>query len=38
VVYPEGVWYRVDSPADVDRVLQAHLVEGGRAEELRLPA
>ena len=21
VVYPEGAWYRVDSPADVDRVL-----------------
>jgi (2Fe-2S) ferredoxin len=38
VVYPEGVWYRVDSPADVDRILQAHLVEGGRADELRLPA
>ncbi len=38
VVYPEGVWYRVDSPADVDRVLQAHLVEGGRADALRLPA
>jgi (2Fe-2S) ferredoxin len=38
VVYPEGVWYRVGSPADVDRVLQAHLVEGGRADELRLPA
>ena len=38
VVYPEGVWYRVDSPADVDRVLQAHLVDGGRADALRLPA
>jgi (2Fe-2S) ferredoxin len=37
VVYPEGVWYRVGSPAEVDRVLQAHLVEGGRADELRLP-
>ena len=38
VIYPEGVWYRIGSPADVDRVLQAHLVEGGRAAELRLPA
>ncbi len=38
VVYPEGVWYRVESTADVDRVLQAHPVEGGRADELRLPA
>jgi (2Fe-2S) ferredoxin len=37
VIYPEGVWYRVDSPADVDRVLQRHLIEGGRARELMLP-
>ncbi len=36
VIYPEGVWYRVGSTADVDRVLQAHVVEGGRAEELML--
>lgn len=38
VIYPEGVWYRIETRSDVDRVLQAHLVEGGRAEELRLPA
>ncbi len=37
VIYPEGVWYRVDSATDVDAVLQAHLVEGGRAEALLLP-
>ena len=36
VIYPEGVWYRIDSTADVDRVLAAHLVEGGRAAELML--
>jgi (2Fe-2S) ferredoxin len=36
VVYPEGVWYRVNSREDVDRVLQAHLAEGGRAAELML--
>lgn len=38
VIYPEGVWYRIDSPADVDAVLQAHVIEGGRAEALMLPA
>lgn len=38
VIYPEGVWYRVGSPADVDEVLQKHLVEGGRATGLMLPA
>ena len=38
VIYPEGVWYRIDSTADVDAVLQQHLVEGGRATALMLPA
>lgn len=37
VVYPEGVWYRVGSEQDVDHVLEAHLVKGGRATELLLP-
>jgi (2Fe-2S) ferredoxin len=37
VIYPDGVWYRVSSTADVDRVLQAHIVDGGRAPELMLP-
>ncbi len=37
VIYPEGVWYRIDSTADVDAVLQQHLVEGGRATALMLP-
>jgi (2Fe-2S) ferredoxin len=34
VIYPEGVWYRVDSTEDVDAVLQAHLLAGGRADAL----
>ncbi len=38
VIYPEGVWYRIDSPADVDRVLREHVIAGGRARELMLPA
>ncbi|HTR15712.1 MAG TPA: (2Fe-2S) ferredoxin domain-containing protein [Acetobacteraceae bacterium] len=37
VIYPEGVWYRIGSTADVDAVIQAHLVEGGRARALMLP-
>ncbi len=36
VVYPEGVWYRVDTEADVDAFLAAHLQAGGRAETLML--
>ena len=37
VLYPEGVWYRLDSFAAVDEVLAKHVQEGGRAAELMLP-
>ncbi|WIM11523.1 (2Fe-2S) ferredoxin domain-containing protein [Enhydrobacter sp.] len=36
VVYPEGVWYSVATKADVDEVLQTHLVQGGRVDRLML--
>lgn len=36
VVYPEGIWYRVTSPADVDRVLSEHVAAGKRVRELML--
>jgi (2Fe-2S) ferredoxin len=36
VIYPEGVWYRISSPADVDAVLERHLRDGGRVPELML--
>lgn len=36
VIYPEGVWYTYASFADVDEILQAHLVEGGRVTRLML--
>lgn len=36
VVYPEGIWYAVKTKADVDEVLQTHLVEGRRVERLML--
>ena len=38
VIYPEGVWYKVTTTADVDRVLAEHVMGGGRVEALRLPA
>ena len=38
VIYPEGVWYRVTSPADVDAILERHVRDGGRVPELLLPA
>jgi (2Fe-2S) ferredoxin len=36
VIYPEGVWYRIETKSDIDEVLAAHLVAGGRVERLML--
>jgi (2Fe-2S) ferredoxin len=36
VVYPEGVWYKVETTADVDAVLVTHLAGGGRVARLML--
>ena len=36
VIYPEGVWYSYATPADIDEILQTHLIEGGRVERLLL--
>jgi len=36
VIYPEGIWYTAQSEADVDEIIQTHLVEGGRVERLML--
>ena len=36
VIYPEGVWYSPKSRADIDEILQHHLVEGGRVARLML--
>jgi (2Fe-2S) ferredoxin len=34
VVYPDGVWYRGVTPADVDEIVEAHLVGGRPVERL----
>jgi (2Fe-2S) ferredoxin len=36
VVYPEGIWYTVRTPADVDEILTVHLIAGGRVERLMM--
>ncbi len=36
VIYPEGVWYSVPTKADVDEVLETHMVKGVRVERLIL--
>jgi (2Fe-2S) ferredoxin len=37
VVYPEAVWYRYESLADVDAIIDEHIVAGRVVERLRLP-
>lgn len=37
VFYPEAIWYRLDSPAAVDVVIEKHLLQHKRAKELMLP-
>jgi (2Fe-2S) ferredoxin len=36
VIYPEGVWYRADSTADIDEILETHLRRGERVARLLL--
>lgn len=36
VVYPEGVWYGFSSHADIDEIIDVHLVKGGRVARLML--
>ena len=36
VIYPEGVWYSPKTTADIDRILEAHIRDGGRVGALML--
>jgi len=35
-VYPEGVWYSYVDKADVDEIIEEHLVNGSIVERLRI--
>jgi (2Fe-2S) ferredoxin len=37
VLYPEGVWYRLEDFAAVDAVLEQHIIGQGRVAALLLP-
>ena len=36
VVYPEGVWYRYSTAADVEEILRSHIMGGVKVERLAL--
>ncbi len=36
VVYPDGVWYRCTSEAEVEEVIQKHIIGGEAVERLKL--
>lgn len=36
VIYPEGIWYAVNTREDIDAVLERHLLKGERVPELML--
>lgn len=36
VVYPEGVWYHYQTQADIDEIIESHILEGRLVERLAL--
>lgn len=36
VIYPEGVWYKMETFEHVDEILNVHVMGGGRVEHLML--
>jgi (2Fe-2S) ferredoxin len=34
VVYPEGIWYRPTTPADIDEIVDSHFRNGRRVDRL----
>jgi (2Fe-2S) ferredoxin len=38
VVYPDGIWYTYIDEADIDEIIESHLIEGRPVERLRLPS
>jgi len=38
VIYPEGVWYTYASFADIDEIINSHLVNGNTIDRLKILA
>jgi len=38
VIYPEGVWYKCETTADIDEVIREHVQGGKVVERLKLPS
>lgn len=36
VIYPEGIWYSYATQADIDEIIDSHLVHGKVVERLRI--
>jgi (2Fe-2S) ferredoxin len=36
VIYPEGVWYTFRTHADIDEIIERHMIKGERVERLML--
>jgi (2Fe-2S) ferredoxin len=36
VVYPDGVWYRYTNKADLDEIIEKHLIYGEIVERLKI--
>lgn len=36
VIYPEGIWYTMQSIEDAEEIIQRHLIKGERVERLML--
>jgi (2Fe-2S) ferredoxin len=35
VVYPEGIWYRYENEADIDEIIESHVINGQIVERLK---
>ena len=37
IVYPDGVWYKEVTPADVGEIMESHIAQGRPVERLTVP-